>query len=940
MIRRDRNSKALALFATGLLGLVGALLWSGAALEGTKVLPSNEARPRRVTAGSTAASAVPVAAPRDESKGRQGGQVDPVDPSGSRGSRARDGAQQAPTRGVVVRFRVSGGPADQPLAGVRVHAGGGHLVASSELRDLPSARAFQCDPVSVAIERLSVFESDAKGLIEVPLEGSMGLVAAVSVPATDDSPALEAWIHPSETQIRKRRGAPFPLRLRPRQEWTLRAVDRWGQGRAGVEVQAQFLRSSDLSTIAEGGEPSEFPFRGPQGHPWTRLLGTTDEDGLLVYARAPLIPSDSRSDDPCVAVLLAAQVPATEQIPILIEEIPPPGTVIELPMPPSGTVTTRLFDHDGRPLPGWHELHVLRRSTEDFTPLKTVQALNGTARIGGLPTGASLRLRLGAAAAAAPAPAVDIAGLQGDGSDSNAELHIGAGHAVLVGRLLDSEGQPLAHQSFEGRGAGWKATGAGTDSEGRFSVVAALSQARGLPQVLSLQVERACDDGDIVASSEYRARLDLPLDAATLDLGDLSPSGPLPLLAAGRVTMPGDGVCGSYDLEVQFRDPDGAWRELAGIETSIAAPDRFAIHGDPEPRTEHRLLLRVRGACRLSPEPIVFTPGTEGLHIEVDPGSSLSVRVATPLSVGSGRSLSSVLDFRLEAVGGAAASVTQEPLGVSQYGNVEPDGLVSLHWHGLRSGSFRLRVLARGTETVLTQMTPIAVSGAHRVAPGVLDLRDVLYRFRLNLVTPDGSPLKDASVRLAWAAESGQAATTLRGPHCVGLAPAIPVEIIVRARGYATERRALLPGSQEIEMQLARPVITRVEIVGLELSEGVHADLIWGPADLPRDVRDASGFALPSGAQGTVDEPGLGAKALVASHLVEIQQPGRPGPRGGLRLVLALSALPAVDRPDTPTRVLLDEMPGWVLPNPQPLTTTVVVDAAALRGALAEMGRE
>lgn len=932
METRDNCRRALALLATGLFALVAWVVWMDSAPSATSVSPSLGALP-----GPDAVAAQPVAAvggPSGAERDVFGRPSDPLERAALSRAPSVDGTGLEPDP-AVARFRVTGGVGHRPLAGVQVHAGGGHLAGQSSLRDLPAAQEFLCDPVPVALERLPVFVSDAEGLVEVPLDGAAGLLAAVSIPASGGSPPLEAWVYPTAGQVRKSRGEPFSLDLHERQVWTLRAIDRSGRGRAGVEVKAQLLRPAEFNAISEGGLPVTFPFSGPAGHPSIRSLGTTGEDGVLTYARAPLLPPVEGDQGRFVALLLAAQVPTAEQIPILVDELPPAGTVIELPMPSSGDVTVQLLDHQGRQLPGWHELNILRRSTEGLAQIKSELALNGAVTVGGLPAVDGLRVQLGPSSG----PAVDVAGLRQDGSHLHAELQAGAHHAVLQGRILDKDGQALANRKLKGQGAGWEADCEGTDLDGRFSVVVPLAQDQGLPQTVVFQADPGEGEGELVAHFESRVRFEAPLEAVTYALGDLSPSGPRPLLAAGRVTMASDGVCDGYDLQVQFRGPDATWQELHGFRASFTKSGQFALHGDSEPWTDHRLLVRTRGRCASNPEPVAFTPGATDLHIDLNAGSSLRVLVATPLTVGSGRSLSKVIDLVLEGVGGAATSLSPERLAVGRFGNVDEDGLIELRWNGLRPGVFRLRALAKGTDRTLAEMPQIGVSSGAVSAPGVLDLTDALYSFQLGLVGPDGLPVRDASLHLSWGLGTSESETTLRGSRCVGIAPNVPVQLTIQARGYVTDSRSLTPGIQQIELQPASQATTQVQVIGLDLPDGVHADLIWGPANLPRSADEAGGFAMHGDTRRAVNEHRVGRQALAATRSVEFEQTVHPGPTGGLRLILALSALPPPHLPGAPSRILLDEMPGWVLSNPQPAAATLVVDASALHEALAAMGR-
>lgn len=870
---------------------------------------------------------------------------EPVSAPRSSAAEAEDGS--------LARFKVTGGPDGRPLPGVKVYAGREHLVGSSMIGDTPSVRAFKSDPVGIAIERLPVHETDEQGIVRVPVWAAEGIVAAVSIPATETDPVLEAWIHPNGTQLQRAHGKPFPLRLHARQEWTVRAIDSLGRGRAEVQIMAQLLRPRDLEALDKEGEPKGFPaFIGGRA-PTTKTLGTTGAGGRLTYTGSPLI--EARSDgDSVVAVLLAAVLPGGEQIPVLVREIKPAPTVIDLPMQPSVEMTARLLEHNGTPLKGWHKVLVKKRTENGSADLKQVFASDGEAKIGSLPANSSMRVEIGPQ----HGPGVDVVSPQTSGERVSVELRAGPEHAILVGRMIDSRGRPLVNYrvavqiggQIGARDRGRRALCEGTDRGGRFSALVPLAQDPGRAQTIVLHAEgvatetetteRATQDEDADLRLEYRVRLDTPLEAATRDLGTLSPSAPLPLLVAGRVVPSKEAGCDNYDLVVEARGADGDWYELPGIEASRPSANDFLIHGDSEPAAVHRLVVRAHNNCPQAPDPIAFTPGTADLRVEFRAGSALTVRVASPLTAGSSVSLSKVLDFVLEGVAGEAAQMTREELVLGGFGNVDDDGLTSLHWKGLRTGTYRLQVSARGTETVLGTMPNIVVAESLSAAPSVLDLSGALFPFRLNIVGPEGQALTDARVSLRWAPDANLGAVNVRGANASGFAPQVPVELTVRAKGHLTARQPLNEGVQQIVMQAVTLATTQIEVTGLDLPADVRAELVWGPADLARDFQEPSYFAAHEGTLRAMDELRIGKSAVDDSLSVAVQQPTRPGPSGGLRLFLVLSAPPTPAEPGLPTKRFLDEMSGWVLPNPQALSAILPVDKESLRAALAAMGRQ
>ena len=347
----------------------------------------------------------------------------------------------------------------------------------------------------------------------------------------------------------------------------------------------------------------------------------------------------------------------------------------------------------------------------------------------------------------------------------------------------------------------------------------------------------------------------------------------------------------------------------------------------------------MHGNCHPPPGPIPFIPGLADLRVELSSGSRLTVRVASALTAGSGALLSKTLEFDLEGVAGAATRMTHKELSVERYGNVDEHGLTALHWNGLRAGAYRLRVLARGTDTVLAAIPSIEVNGSAVTAPSVLDLNRALYRFRLSIVGADGAPLRNAKTSLQWAPGVERGGLKLRGASWGGMVPQVPIELTCRAKGYLSVRRTLGEGDQRIVMQPVNAAVTRIQITGLDLPAGVQASLAWGPGNLPRDVREQSCFGMHENTVTAMDELRIGAQVLGPDLSVAIPQSVRPGPIGGLRLILVLSAPPLPGEPDLPTRWLLDDMPGWVLPNPQVPSAILPVNHKSLRVALAAMGR-
>lgn len=863
--------------------------------------------------------------------------TDPLDLNQSPRRAEPEGQVDSSATDVLARFQVIGLEDDQSLATLRVHAGPEHLVGKSALGDIESSLPFQSDPVSIALDKLPSLSTDSQGLLELRvampsrgLPSPTGLVAAVSIGG------LEAWVNPTLKQVRGAGGRPFPLKLRPRQEWTLRAVDASGRGRSDVRVQAQLLRAQDLDAIARKGALGEFPFMTEDRAPWTQVLGTTGAQGRLSFAGAPLMETEGNNGAPdsAVAVLFAAMLPQADAVPVLIRDLPEAGTVIDLPMQPSAQGSVRLTDHQGVPLSGWHFLQAIHRADGGPVALRTVLISDGLGQLGPLPVATALRLQVGDR----DELGIDVVSPQNDGEPLGVELRAGPNHAVLVGQLLDADGRPVVDRPIEASGAGWRALCYGTNRNGRFSALVPLDQDQGQPQAVILRVRDDLDEPDR-ARMEYRERLNAPLSATTFALGALSPAGPRPLLVAGRVVRPLDSVCHDYRLHVEAQGPRGAWRELHGCIASRSGDGSFSIHGDPEPSAPHRLIVRMSGECHLRPEPVTFEPGRQDLSVELDPGGAVTLRVASPITVGSAKSLERVLDFTLEGVAGSAAEIPGHRLEVSRYGNVDSEGLTSLHWSGLPPGAYRLQVLAKGTETVLATLPDIAVSSQQESSPPLLDLNGAVHRFHLDIVGPDDGPLQHARVSMRWDSSATGGTISLQSTSGEGIAPRIPVEVLATASGYISQRQPLAEGVQKISMEPVRLTASQIQVAGLEIPSDVHASLAWGPPSLVRDFGQESAFAVDAETQRARDELRIGREALGSNRTLTIEQPTDPGAENRLRMILILTAPPLPGRSEIPSRQVLDEMPGWVIPNPPPLSTTLRVDKASLQRALQTMGR-
>lgn len=839
---------------------------------------------------------------------------------------------------LLVRLLVTSDEGEVRATGVSVHAGvlgtSGDLTRVGPSSGAPSAD----DPVRIARARFPSQATNADGLVELWVEEGRSVLAAASIPGPPGRPGLEAWIQLGAKHVRDARGRAFPLRLRERQEWTVRAVDRAGRARAGVPVLAQWVESSELSELSAGELPRALPAWIDGRAPVTRALGTTDARGVLTYVREPLLEVTDEESTAERAVLLAAVVPGVEQVPVLLRAPPGPGDVIDLRVGASVEADARLLDHRGALLPGTHAVRVLEVADEG-PPRELVRTLarGGQAVLGSLPPGVRLRLECGGSDGMG---ADFVTPFDGAGT-VRAELRAGAEHAVLRGRLLDEQGQGVVHRAIEVFGAGWAARCEETDGAGDFSVLVPLVHARDAEQLLIIaaghgaahHLRPGAGRGDRL---EYRARLGPLLQAATHDLGALEPAGDPPLLLAGRVVSRGSV---DFALRVETRGPDARWTELHGVQVARAGHGEFTLHGAPAPEAPHRLLVEPEGDAHASPEPVPFEPGISGLRIELDPASTLEVPVATPLTVGSSRPLAAVLDIVLEALDHPPGHETVEARVPDGFGDVGRGGLATLRWSGLRRGAYRLRVLARGTDVVLTEVPRIVIAGPRTSSAGVLDLNGVLQRFRIRVAAPDGTPLSGARCELRWAPGAERPGVTLRGARGAGIAPASAVELLTGADGYHTDRRTLLPGTQEIVLQPVQLVATQVHVAGLDLPPGVRARLIWGPAELVRDVGQASGFAEGPRRRRATDEGRIGASDIDPGGWLELEHPAQRGAGDGLRLMLALHAPPIPGRPEVPTKRLLDDLPGWTIDSPPGGELQLVVSASLLRGALAELGR-
>ncbi len=365
-----------------------------------------------------------------------------------------------------------------------------------------------------------------------------------------------------------------------------------------------------------------------------RARRRTDEKGYAVFKHFQFYRRNASSWWPkehasrFEAVLM---VPLTEPVREGFGGKPVPEDVIELRMPPTGSVALRTVDRDGRPFthpvhgelriidgknPRWARLPIRKEQDERVIEFPFVGL--------GMQLDASCRLDDDDFRWRAPA----FAGPQQSGERLVVDLVVAPGAAMLYGRLLDEGGAALAGlnttfliNSLRGRLEGEEVQ---LDQEGRFHLPYEVRGQHQAPWRLQVRCLGRMPVPGLATT------LDILPKEGVMDIGDLQ-IGDLTRISSGRVVNDlGEPIAGAR-VQLQRereagRRPRLSWQDEAFATTTTDGDGQFTLFGDLEAA---RYRLRVTASEHFSYEEPRL-PSRDGAVIKLDRRSRVVGSVLLP----------------------------------------------------------------------------------------------------------------------------------------------------------------------------------------------------------------------------------------------------------------------------------------------------------------------
>jgi hypothetical protein len=578
-------------------------------------------------------------------------------------------------------------------------------------------------------------------------------------------------------------------------------------GRASFERDEQGARRIELWPDAT----LEVLVLGPQGEPLpaaevalstrdfnhyaANSVRRTNADGRARFEHVGLVWAE-REASWCVelAGLLG------DQARVLLERAAPPGELVVLQCPVFGAVEVRALDASGAPLKdGTASLYPLAPGEDPSVqrsilhrPSGLTRAItNGIARFEPVRVGGELELAISQGADSAQTLRIRAPASQGE--VVQAEFRDARGAVVLLVRLVDEQGAPLADREIscicaaEGDlGADESRSTLSTDAQGRLRYPLGGERASGHQRSLKLTLR----DAD---SNQRSAQLELAAAYAPgeHDFGDVQLNYP-PCVAAGRVLdAQGAPVAGAAVLAsfVQSRPRGGG----SGSARILSRAD-----GSFEVRAEWDCdEVNLSASHELALAPRVRAPrGAQGIDLVLLESGWIEGRLLLDPSVASA-------ELRVYA---QRASEGQEPdwnVRQRHKAKLQPDGAFKIA--PLEPGSYDLQVFGTShSDALLSVPSSRVLSGAGCDDPRLagIDLRGKLTAFRLELVPPDPSdsvlgnievrPLVDGAEAFDLSLHHGNVSIVVPGPAA---------QVAIKVSGFRPEMLERVSADTRVQLR-------------------------------------------------------------------------------------------------------------------------------------------
>ncbi|HEX5051988.1 MAG TPA: hypothetical protein VFZ65_09465 [Planctomycetota bacterium] len=559
----------------------------------------------------------------------------------------------------------------------------------------------------------------------------------------------------------------------------------------------------------------------------------TDAEGFTTFAHVQSSQTwnwGKQRGEPVQQWAARVVVPGLDVEPVLVDAQAPPVEPIEIRLPPTGRLEVK-FTFEGKPVPGLDSIsfHAGPRDNAEASngAWSTRCDDDGWARFGYVPLGKTLIVSSGAVVGNWD---FDVVGPTAPEQKVTAALELANEVVVLVGRLLESDGAPVASQPVMANfDMGVMSGGAQTftDEQGRFAwaVFRPRPDNQREAKIKRLAFERR-------PAGAPPQRISVPprdLVVGRNDLGDLRFTVDS-LVVGGSFVFDTPGSQRTWFQVERQREARGRngptvrWETVEALQIDVKEDGAFEVRGTVEPG---RYRLRVQGNDHLPVDPVEFAVGAADLRIDVRRGVPFEVACRLPARIGTRH-----LVLRMQP---DAPAEPPKVVGDSEWFWMSRDSLLGQCWgDGGETVTYRWPALAAGTYTLLVQspgltepllavadvVAPQPEGGDSRLRP--LDLRETIGTLRVNVTAPERERRNETYLFFQpqlddalWQGIQLSAGETLLP------APKGPVDVLVAGDGL---RPVTVRGARDrIDAVLEPWPSVDVHFVGLE---GLPADVV------------------------------------------------------------------------------------------------------------------
>jgi len=572
---------------------------------------------------------------------------------------------------------------------------------------------------------------------------------------------------------------------------------------------------------------------------------------------------------------------------------------VKITLPATGKVVVRLMGPTGQPFTSsWSYVNLQRKGQQQTFKQEKFDE-RGIATFKQVPLGETWDVIVRSASLQKQK---QVAGPGRPGETVQVQFQVSDEVPILVGRVLDADGKPLAKRRLWIRYGGGGSS-AMTDSKGGFQrVMGTHFVDRPVKQLeLLLQDRNGRNTGE-----SARPPHPASFPAGITDLGDvvlkkasLVLSGVLKGYRPDRRGPPPSLTVERHRISTRRGVQREYWRSDQSVHLMLSDAGSFEFRGTPEPG---RLRVKVSATGYLPLEPIEFAIGTKGLEVPLIQGGSVTATVKVDRGTAP-----ATLQARLVPTSGQPDHERgwDDPLrGESDYRGGRGTGELGYRWKGLRPGVYRLEIGPKGMKEPPIMVANVQVTAGRETRdPRLkgLDLRGKLRQVTLTIQTPDGKPLK-------WL---GQSTVLIRPPGKLtdlegqsidrqGQVKLVlgtePLRVLVIVQGYAVKDVDGILTDTTIRLDPPLQIEVRLRGGGPAVPEGSTLQLMLSSTRRPDPAFARLRYRTPQGGGGlsgmlNVRVPSVTVKDGVA--VFQVPQPGEyrvygmiAGARGARRRVL------------------------------------------------------